>query len=657
MNVDKKSITLDEAMHEHHEECCAHHHHHHHHHHSKTMLVLPVVSLVMLVSGLVFQHVEMEWIEHPVYGLVWFLIAFLPVGFPVMKEAWEGCMEKDFFNEFSLMVLASIGAFAIGEYPEAVAVMLFYTIGEMLQHGAVDKASRNIEALLDVRPEKAAVLRNHHYSMVSPESVSIGETIEVRPGERVPLDGYLDEELAAFDTSALTGESVPKNIEKGEEVLAGMIVCDQIIHLKVSKLYADSALSRILDLVKEASERKAPSERFITRFARIYTPVVILLAFLITVVPALVALFVPSFSYVFAEWLYRGLVFLVISCPCALVISVPLGYFAGIGTASRMGILFKGGNYLDALSHIEEIAFDKTGTLTKGEFDVIRTEVSCSDREKFLQMVLSLEEKSTHPIAQAIVRSLKRQGVAASAVTSMKEIPGQGVEALIDGRMLFIGNVRAMETRRVAVPEILRESVDTTVVCALDGEFAGGFILADVLKDDAADAVADLHRLGIHDLTLLSGDKKEIVRKYAEELKIEKAFGEMLPQDKAAYVEKEVGKKKIAFVGDGMNDAPVLTLSTVGIAMGGLGSDAAIESADVVIQNDRPSSVGTAIRIGRFTNRIVRQNIVGAITLKVIILIAAMLGYASLWGAVFADVGTALLAVFNSMRILYRKMD
>lgn len=619
-------------------------------------VALPILSFILLVAGLISGHTGQSWFS-PAVKLVWYLAAFLPVGLPVMREALHKALQKDFFTEFSLMSIASIGAFSIGEYPEAVAVMLFYTVGEMLQDRAVERASQNISRLLDVRPERTDVFREGKYINVSPKKVQTGERIEVKPGGRIPLDGILQETEASFDTSALTGESMPRTLRKGDEVLAGMIVQGQAVRIEVNRPYEQSALARILALVKDAAERKAPTELFIRRFARIYTPAVIALALLIVGVPALVGLSMPSFQYVFHDWLYRGLVFLVISCPCALVISVPLGYFGGIGAASRAGILFKGGNYLDAITRINTVAFDKTGTLTTGRFDVTDVKTQGIAAPELLALLLSVEQKSTHPIAQAIVRYAKKQNIPVANISEMHELAGHGVEAAIGGREVLVGNIRLMTERGISIPEELSDKVATVVICAIDKKYAGHLLLSDTLKDDAVEAIAKLKKLGVTDICLLSGDKKEIVESFAKRLGIDRAYGNLLPEDKAAHIRKMIEEpgKSVAFVGDGMNDAPVLALSHVGIAMGGLGSDAAIESTDVVIQNDQPSKVATAIMIGRKTRTIVHQNIIGALGVKGIVLLAGALGYVTLWGAVFADVGVALLAVFNSVRILNRK--
>lgn len=638
-------------------DCCHHghghsHEHNHNHEHGHGVWLGPVCSGVLLLAGIILNHLGLAWFQQPVVNLLWFLLAFLPVALPVFKEGWEALKDRDFFNEFTLMIIASIGAFCIKEYPEAVAVMLFYTVGETLQHGAVDRATRNIGKLLDVRPERALLVRDGKIESVAPADVKVGDEIEVRPGERVPLDGVLLGKESSFDTSALTGESVPRNVEPGGEVLAGMIASESVVRMRVTRPYDQSALSRILELVKDASSRKAPAEKFIRRFARVYTPLVIILACLVVALPAL---FVDH--YVFSEWLYRGLVFLVISCPCALVISVPLGYFAGIGAASRAGILFKGGNYLDAITKVDTVAFDKTGTLTTGSFEVRKVLVDGVSEAELVSLVMGVESKSSHPIAKAVMRYGEGKGLSPAFTNELKEISGHGAEGLVDGRQVVVGNLKLMDSLGVKCPEELRNESSTLVICARDRKYIGALMLSDELKPDAAAAIEALKKLGIEDIHLLSGDKPEVVARYAAELGIKDAWGGLLPADKAEHIEELINEKhrNVAFVGDGMNDAPVLALSNVGVAMGGLGSDAAVESADVVIQDDRPSKLVTAIRIGRYTRKIVSENIFWAIVVKVAVLAAGALGYVSLWAAVFADVGVSLLAVLNSLRIMYKR--
>lgn len=640
-----------------------HHHHHHHNHGGARAFTAPALSLLMLVAGLSITHFGCDFFHSeapklsPVLKYLWYMAAFMPVGLPVVKEAAEGIVHGDFFNEFTLMTLACVGAFCIGELPEAVGVMLFYSIGETLQHGAVDRATRNISRLLDVRGEMATVLRDGEEATVDPRSVRPGEVIVVHPGERVPLDGVMTGGEGVFDTSALTGESVPREISGGDEVLAGMICLRRSVLLRVSREFGESALSRILAMVGEASSRKAHAELFIRRFARIYTPVVIALALLVVAVPALVAAVRPDFHYVFSEWLYRALVFLVISCPCALVVSVPLGYFAGIGAASRLGILFKGGNYLEAVRRINTVAFDKTGTLTTARFGVERVECADGDELPMLCLMAAAESGSSHPLAKTLVEYVRSRGGRIPKAEDMAEMAGFGVKAHVDGHEVLAGNLRLLEREGVPFPYSAGVGAGTVIACAVDGRYLGCVLLADTVKPDAAEALAQLRGLGVRRLLMLSGDRREITDAYAARLGIDEAHGELLPQDKARIVERltKTPGSVTAFVGDGMNDAPVLALSDVGIAMGGLGSDAAIESADVVIQTDQPSRIATAIRIGRETHTVVMENIVGAIGIKVAILVLGVLGYASLWGAVFADVGVALLAVLNSMRILWKR--
>lgn len=597
---------------------------------------------------------ELPFFREGYFSLIWYIVAYLPVGLPVMKEAWESIKDKDYFSEFTLMFVATLGAFYIGEYPEGVAVMLFYSVGELFQEKAVDKAKRNIGALLDVRPEEAAVVRDGRVIIENPQNVKVGETIEIKTGGRVPLDGMMLNEVAAFNTAALTGESVPRSIRMGEEVLAGMIVTDKVIRIKVIRPFDKSALARILELVQNASERKAPAELFIRKFARVYTPIVIGLAVLIVLLPFIYSLITPQFLFTFNDWLYRALVFLVISCPCALVVSIPLGYFGGIGAASRLGILFKGGNYLDAVTKINTVVFDKTGTLTKGTFEV----QSCNcesgvSEEELIRMIASVESSSTHPIAKAVVNYAGRRDIELSSVTDSKEYAGLGLEAAVNGIQVLAGNGRLLSKFQIEYPPELLSITDTIVVCAIGNKYAGYLLLSDSLKEDAKIAIQNLKALGIQNIQILSGDKQSIVSNFAEKLGISEAYGDLLPDGKVKHLEelRQHTENQVAFVGDGMNDAPVLALSNVGIAMGGLGSDAAIETADVVIQTDQPSKVAEAIKVGKLTRRIVWQNISLAFGVKLLVLILGAGGLATLWEAVFADVGVALIAIMNAVRI------
>ncbi|HJF05517.1 heavy metal translocating P-type ATPase [Bacteroides thetaiotaomicron] len=612
------------------------------------------LSFILLISGIIMNALELPFFREGYFSLIWYVVAYLPVGLPVMKEAWESMKDKDYFSEFTLMFVATLGAFYIGEYPEGVAVMLFYSVGELFQEKAVDKAKRNIGALLDVRPEEAAVVRDERVVIENPQSVKVGETIEIKTGGRVPLDGMMLNEVAAFNTAALTGESVPRSIRMGEEVLAGMIVTDKVIRIKVIRPFDKSALARILELVQNASERKAPAELFIRKFARVYTPIVIGLAVLIVLLPFIYSLITPQFLFTFNDWLYRALVFLVISCPCALVVSIPLGYFGGIGAASRLGILFKGGNYLDAVTKINTVVFDKTGTLTKGTFEVqfCNCESGVSE-EELIRMIASVESSSTHPIAKAVVNYAGQRDIELSSVTDSKEYAGLGLEAAVNGIQVLAGNGRLLSKFQIEYPPELLSITDTIVICAIGNKYAGYLLLSDSLKEDARIAIQNLKALGIQNIQILSGDKQSIVSNFAEKLGISEAYGDLLPDGKVKHLEelRQHTENQVAFVGDGMNDAPVLALSNVGIAMGGLGSDAAIETADVVIQTDQPSKVAEAIKVGKLTRRIVWQNISLAFGVKLLVLILGAGGLATLWEAVFADVGVALIAIMNAVRI------
>lgn len=612
------------------------------------------LSFILLISGIIMNALELPFFREGYFSLIWYVVAYLPVGLPVMKEAWESMKDKDYFSEFTLMFVATLGAFYIGEYPEGVAVMLFYSVGELFQEKAVDKAKRNIGALLDVRPEEAAVVRDERVVIENPQSVKVGETIEIKTGGRVPLDGMMLNEVAAFNTAALTGESVPRSIRMGEEVLAGMIVTDKVIRIKVIRPFDKSALARILELVQNASERKAPAELFIRKFARVYTPIVIGLAVLIVLLPFIYSLITPQFLFTFNDWLYRALVFLVISCPCALVVSIPLGYFGGIGAASRLGILFKGGNYLDAVTKINTVVFDKTGTLTKGTFEVqfCNCESGVSE-EELIRMIASVESSSTHPIAKAVVNYAGQRDIELSSVTDSKEYAGLGLEAAVNGIQVLAGNGRLLSKFQIEYPPELLSITDTIVICAIGNKYAGYLLLSDSLKEDARIAIQNLKALGIQNIQILSGDKQSIVSNFAEKLGISEAYGDLLPDGKVKHLEelRQHTENQVAFVGDGMNDAPVLALSNVGIAMGGLGSDAAIETADVVIQTDQTSKVAEAIKVGKLTRRIVWQNISLAFGVKLLVLILGAGGLATLWEAVFADVGVALIAIMNAVRI------
>ena len=604
-----------------------------------------IVSFLMLIVGIALDYFKVtffkDWIR-----IIWYVIAYIPVGFPVVKEGWKSIKRGDVFTEFFLMSIATIGAFVIGEYPEGVAVMLFYAGGELFQNAAVNKAKGNIKALLDVRPNEALVYRNNNYISVNPETVVIGEKVQVRVGEKVPLDGVLLSEKGSLNTAALTGESKPDTIAKGEKVFAGSINLNGVIEIETTKEFKDSSIARILDLVQNATARKSKTELFIRQFARIYTPIVVYLAIGVT--------FLPFFfvdDYIFRDWLYRALIFLVISCPCALVISIPLGYFGGLGAASKNGILFKGASFLDAMTKINTLVMDKTGTVTKGVFKIKEIKAISWEESEFMKYLMAMEEQSTHPIAKAILE-YKKNGDDFQA-EEVSEIAGKGLKGIVNGKIVLIGNKALMTANDIDVPNETESIVESIVLVAIDKNFAGYVVIADELKEDAKETITALHKVGIKNIIMLSGDKDSITQKIASELNIEKAKGGMLPEDKLNEVEalKSNPENKVAFIGDGINDAPVLAASNVGIAMGGLGSDVAIETADVIIQTDQPSKVVRAIKISRSTRKIVWQNIGLAFGVKVIVLILGAGGLATMWEAVFADVGVALLAILNAVRL------
>ncbi|HJE88279.1 MAG TPA: heavy metal translocating P-type ATPase [Rikenella microfusus] len=623
----------------------------------KEMLQI-AVSFILLAAGIFLSAADVPFFRDGRIRLVWYLAAYVPVGVPVLREAWETMRSGEIFSEFTLMSVAAAGAFLIGEYPEGVAVMVFYAVGELFQDRAVSRAKRSIGALLDVRPETAAVVREKGIETVSPAEVRIGETIEVRVGERVPLDGISESDAASFDTSALTGESVPRRIGRGEEVLAGMIATENVCRIRVARPFGESALSRILDLVRNAADRKAPAELFIRKFARIYTPAVMAAAALIVAVPWVWSLAASGFDYDFGDWLYRGLVFLVVSCPCALVVSVPLGYFGGIGAASRRGILFKGSNYLDAITKVNTVVMDKTGTLTKGVFEVQQVVPAEGFSEKqLLETVAAAEMLSNHPIARAIVRALPEMTPVFHTSSDAKEIPGLGIETAVNGKEVLAGNAKLLGHYGVDFPPETDGIPGTIVLCAVERRYAGYIVVADMPKEDARDAVAGLRKEGIRRIVMLSGDRQAIVSRLAADLGIGQAYGDLLPEGKVERIErlKADPANVVAFVGDGINDAPALALSDVGIAMGGLGSDVAVETADVIVQTDQPGRIPMAIRIGRATRRIVRQNIVLAFAVKLAVLALGAGGLATLWEAVFSDVGVSLLAVLNAVRIMRKR--
>ena len=637
-----------EAEHEHdHEHGDDHDHDHSGGNQTKMQMFLPsIISFSLLMLAIVFDYYfKPAWFSGWV-RIIWYVVAYLPVALPVLKEAVLAITKGEVFSEFLLMGIATIGAFAIGEYPEAVAVMLFYAIGEVFQTLAVKRAKANIESLLDQRPDEVTIIENNQPKTIKAEAANIGDIIQLKAGEKLGLDGALISATGSFNTAALTGESKPDTKAKGETVLAGMINLNRVTQVKVTTAYKDSKLSKILELVQNATAQKAPTELFIRKFAKIYTPIVVLLAVLIC--------FVPYFfvaDYDFNQWLYRALIFLVISCPCALVISIPLGYFGGIGAASKNGILFKGSNFLDVLADIKNVVMDKTGTLTEAVFKVQEVNMQASfNKDEILKMVNALESQSTHPVATAIANYV---GDIDNSIklNSVEEIPGHGLKGTIEGKELLVGNFKLMDKFSVAYPIDPTNIVDTVIAIAYDNKFAGYLTIADEIKATAKEAIEKLHKLNVK-TTMLSGDKASVVKMVAEKLNIKNAYGDLLPEDKVNKV-KEIfaGKESVAFVGDGINDAPVIALSDAGIAMGGLGSDATIETADVVIQDDNPLKIATAINIGKQTKRIVWQNITLAFVVKAIVLVLGAGGLATMWEAVFADVGVALLAILNAVRI------
>lgn len=610
-----------------------------------------ITSFTLLIIGIALDYFTITFFEDWV-RVVWYGIAYFPVGFPVVKEGLNSIKKGDVFTEFFLMSIATIGAFIIGEYPEGVAVMLFYAVGELFQNAAVNKAKGNIKALLDVRPKEANVFRNGDIESVTPETVAIGEIIQIRVGEKIPLDGILASEKASLNTAALTGESKPDTIVKNAKVFAGSINLESVIKVEVTKEFKNSSIARILDLVQNATARKSKTELFIRKFARIYTPIVVYLAIGVTLLPYF---FVDD--YVFRDWLYRALIFLVISCPCALVISIPLGYFGGLGAASKNGILFKGASFLDAMTKINTLVMDKTGTVTKGVFKITAINAFGWDEKTFMKYLMAMEEQSTHPIAKAILE-YKTEGDDFSA-TEVSEIAGKGLIGIVNGKKVLVGNKALMIFNNIEVLGETENIVESIVLVAIEGVFAGFVVIADELKEDAKETIINLQKVGISNIMMLSGDKDSITQKVALELNIENAKGGLLPEDKLNEVEvlKQNPKNKVAFIGDGINDAPVLAASDVGIAMGGLGSDVAIETADVIIQTDQPSKVVRAIQISRSTRTIVWQNIILAFGVKIIVLILGAGGLATMWEAVFADVGVALLAILNAVRLQKMKWD
>lgn len=606
----------------------------------KKTLIKIIVAFILFFIALFANF------NNPIINNIIYIISYLIVGLEVVKEAIEHIIKGKVFDENFLMTIATIGAFAIGEFPEAVAVMLFYQVGELFQSYAVDKSRKSISDLMNIRPDFANVERNGKIEKTNPKEVKIGEIIVVKPGEKIPLDGNIIEGKTTLDTKALTGEALPREALEGEKVLSGCINLSGLIKIKVIKEYGESTVSKILDLVENASSKKSKSENFITKFAKYYTPIVVIMAVLIAIIPTI---FIKDAN--FTDWLYRALSFLVVSCPCALVISIPLSFFGGIGGASKAGILIKGSNYLEALSKTETIVFDKTGTLTKGTFEVQEIKPVETTKEELLKIVAYAERYSNHPISLAIKNAYKGE-FDQNINIEIEEIAGQGIFAKIEEKEVLVGNEKLMKENNIDF--IKCEKIGTILYVAINKKYAGYILVSDTIKEDAINTIKELKRGNIKETIMLTGDRKEVGESVAENLKMDKVYTELLPNEKVEKVEKLLKNKtgKVAFVGDGINDAPVLALSDIGIAMGGLGSDAAIEAADVVLMTDEPSKIVKAIQISKKTMKIVKQNIIFAISIKILVLVLSAMGISTMWEAVFADVGVSVLAVLNALRAL-----
>ena len=601
-----------------------------------------VIAFILFIIALVINFPN-EWINKVLY-----IIAYLIVGFEIVLEAIENIFKGKIFDENFLMSIATIGAFAIGEFPEAVAVMLFYQVGELFQSYAVDKSRKSIASLMEIRPDYANVKRNNEISKINPEEVKIGETIIVKPGEKIPLDGKIVKGNSMLDTSALTGESLPREVKENDEVLSGCINQNGLLEIEVTKEFGESTVSKILDLVENASSKKSKSENFITKFAKYYTPAVVIIAVFLAIIPTLVIK-----GAEFTDWLYRALTFLVVSCPCALVISIPLGFFGGIGGASKKGILVKGSNYLEALSNSEIVVFDKTGTLTKGVFEVQKIEPVGILKEELIKYAAYAESYSNHPISVSIKKAYGEE-IDTTLISKTEELSGRGVIATIEDKEVLAGNEKLMQEKNIKYTKC--NKVGTIVYIAINKEFAGYIVISDEIKEDSKKAINDLKRNNIKQTVMLTGDRKDVGESVAKEIGIDKVYTELLPDGKVEKVEQLLKEKtekgKLVFVGDGINDAPVLALADIGIAMGGLGSDSAIEAADIVIMTDEPSKINTAINISKKTMKIVKQNIVFAIGIKIVVLILSAFGLSTMWEAVFADVGVSVIAIINSLRAL-----
>lgn len=625
----------------------------------KIIIALVIFAIAMVLNILNLSYTKFAFnikgneIEISIANIL-FIISYIIVGFEIVKKAFRNITRGKIFDENFLMTVATIGAFFVGEFPEAVTVMLFYQIGELFQSFAVDKSRKSIASLMDIRPDYANLVDGDDIKKVKPDTVKIGDIILIKPGEKIPLDGIIIEGESFIDTKALTGESVPRSVKSGENVLSGTINQTGILKVKVEKKFGESTVSKILDLVENASSKKSKSENFISKFARYYTPIVVIIAVILAIVPPLIIK-----DSTFQTWIYRALSFLVVSCPCALVISIPLSFFGGIGRCSKEGILVKGSNYLEALANADIAVFDKTGTLTQGVFDVQKIETNSMDENEFLKLVAHCEHYSNHPIADSIKKKYGEE-IQTSIISDVDEIPGHGISAVIENKKVLVGNSKLMEKYDIEFAK--QNEIGTIVYVAVDGKFEGYILINDEVKKDSKQAISDLKKSGIRKTIMLTGDKKEVGENVAKELELHEVYTDLLPTDKVEKVKQLISEKnghnknsKLFFVGDGINDSPVLALSDIGIAMGGLGSDSAIEAADIVIMTDEPSKINTAIKISKKTLRIAKENIYFAIIIKILVLLLSALGVATMWMAVFADVGVSIIAILNSMRVLYGK--
>ena len=601
-----------------------------------------ILALILFLFAMIVKF-ENEWINNAI-----FIASYIIVGFEIVKKAIRNIVRGKVFDENFLMTIATLGAFGIGEFPEAVAVMLFYQVGELFQSYAVDKSRKSISSLMDIRPDFANVYRNEKIEKVNPDEIKIGEVIIVKPGEKVPLDGNIVEGKTALDTKALTGEAMPREVREGDEILSGCINLNGVIKIKVKKEYGESTVSKILDLVENASSKKSKSENFITKFARYYTPIVVIIALLLAIIPPIV-----MDHATFSDWIYRALSFLVVSCPCALVISIPLSFFGGIGGASKMGVLIKGSNYLEALSNTEITVFDKTGTLTKGVFEVQKVNAIGISEEELLKIAAYAENYSNHPISKSIKQAYKKE-IDEKQIANYEELAGLGVAARIEEQDVLVGNEKLMKEKGIQFEKC--NEVGTILYIAIKGKYAGYILISDTIKEDAKSTIQELKKNHIKQTVMLTGDKKEVGESVAKEIGIDMVYTDLLPDGKVKKVEDLLKTKsekgKLAFVGDGINDAPVLALADIGMAMGGLGADSAIEAADIVIMTDEPSKIVKAIKLSKKTMRIVKENIIFAIGVKVFVLILAALGISTMWQAVFADVGVSVIAILNALRAL-----